>query len=212
MNKDNSQEVANPTEFYRSEFDTPPVDPIKLFKKWLTEAEASGVKEPDILALSTVDQTGRTSTRCVQIFQITAIGAVFLTKDYSQKGRDIATNKWASGALFWRETRQQLTLAGPVEQLSSADSDALWEACPASAHPMTVASKQGALLEDEQVLRSEAQRLAQVGEPLARPIAWGGYHLVPDMVEFWQESSDRLHRRLRYDRIDGVWTSRRLQP
>ena len=67
---------------------------------------------------------------------------------------------------------------------------------------MSVASEQSARLDDEGALRAEAERLAESGEELARPELWCGYHLVPSIVEFWQESPDRLHRRLRYDRTE----------
>jgi pyridoxamine 5'-phosphate oxidase len=113
---------------------------------------------------------------------------------------------------YWRETRQQISLSGHIEQLSDAESDALWASRPPVTYPMSVASEQSARLDDEGALRAEAERLAESGEELARPELWCGYHLVPSIVEFWQESPDRLHRRLRYDRTDAGWTAERLQP
>ena len=36
---------------------------------------------------------------------------------------------------------------------------------------------------------------------------------MPDVVEFWQGRSDRLHDRLRYRRADGgAWVVERLAP
>lgn len=207
-----SQEFATSLESCLPEFDSPPADPIELFRKWFEKAKAQGVREPDALALGTADRAGRASTRFVQMVSITGAGLVFITNDGSQKGRDIAATKWASGVLYWRETKQQIILAGPVDRLSSNESDALWDARPADAHLVSVASQQSSPLENEQALRAEVQRLAEAGEPLLRPADWSGYHLVADMVEFWQESSDRLHRRLRYDRAGSGWTTQRLQP
>jgi dihydrophenazinedicarboxylate synthase len=207
-----AQTSARSIELCPPEFDSPPANPIKLFREWFEKAKTQGAREPDALALGTADRTGRASTRFVQMVSITDVGLVFITNDGSQKGRDIAATKWASGALYWRETKQQIILAGPVERLSSNESDALWDARPADTRLMSVASQQSSPLENEQALRAEVQRLAEVGEPLLRPADWSGYHLVADMVEFWQESSDRLHRRLRYDRAGSGWTTRRLQP
>ena len=36
--------------------------------------------------------------------------------------------------------------------------------------------------------------------------------LEPDVVEFWQGSRDRMHRRLQYVHTDGAWTTALLQP
>lgn len=211
MRANKPQKATAPAELCPPEFYSPPDDPIELLRNWLQKAKTQGVREPDALALGTADRTRRTSVRFVQMVSITSAGLVFITNDGSQKGHDIAATKWASGALYWRETRQQITLAGPVERLSSNDSDALWVARPADAQLMAAASQQSAPLDSEQALYDKIRRLAEISELLQRPKDWSGYHLTADMVEFWQESPDRLHRRLRYDRADG-WTARRLQP
>ncbi len=40
-------------------------------------------------------------------------------------------------------------------------------------------------------------------------MAW---RLEPDVVEFWQGSRDRMHRRLQYVRAGDGWDVARLQP
>jgi pyridoxamine 5'-phosphate oxidase len=48
---------------------------------------------------------------------------------------------------------------------------------------------------------------------MPRPPHWGGYRVRPDMIEFWQGRSDRLHDRLSYRRRnDGTWLTERLAP
>jgi pyridoxamine 5'-phosphate oxidase len=45
------------------------------------------------------------------------------------------------------------------------------------------------------------------------PPMWGGYLLVPHIVELWESRQDRLHDRIEYRRgADGSWHPRRLQP
>lgn len=194
------------------EFDAPPSDPVALFRDWFAGAADQGVQEPGALALATADERGRTSNRIVQVIEVRPEGPVFTSHTGSQKGRDLAATGWASGVLYWRETKQQLILTGPVDRLPDEEADALWAARSKDTHPMSVASTQSELLEDEEELRARARQLAETGEPLARPVNWAGYVLRPTAVEFWHGRADRLHRRLRYDRTDGGWTSRRLQP
>lgn len=194
------------------EFDEPPADPIGLLREWFDGAAERGVSEPGVVALATADAGGRASNRMVQTIEITERGLVFTSHTGSQKGRDLAATGWASGVLYWRETSRQVVLTGPVERLSAAESDALWAARPPGTHPMSAVSRQSEPLDDEEALRAEARRLADSGQALPRPEAWAGYQLLPSSVEFWQGSPDRLHRRLRYARVDGGWTSGRLQP
>jgi pyridoxamine 5'-phosphate oxidase len=195
-----------------SEFDQPPPDPIGLFKSWFAAAKEGGVSEPGVVALATATPSGVVSNRIVQTIKLTDGGWVFTSHAGSQKGQDIDATHWASGVFYWRETSQQLIIAGPVHRLPDADSDALWFARHPSTHPMSVAAHQSDVLSDEEALRAEARRLADSGETLARPDAWLGYEMTLSIVEFWQGSPDRLHRRLRYDLTDTGWIHTRLQP
>jgi pyridoxamine 5'-phosphate oxidase len=45
-----------------------------------------------------------------------------------------------------------------------------------------------------------------------RPPWWGGWRVVPRAYEFWQQGTNRLHDRLRYDLVDEGWRLQRLQP
>ncbi|MCE7001511.1 phenazine biosynthesis FMN-dependent oxidase PhzG [Kibdelosporangium philippinense] len=194
-----------------TEFDHPPADPMELFAAWFAAAKEA-VREPGVVALATANADGVVSNRIVQTIKLTDTGWVFTSHAGSQKGQDIAATGWASGVFYWRETSQQLIIAGQVARLSDEDCDELWFARDPSTHPMSVAASQSALLEDEEALRARAQQLADSAQTLARPVEWLGYELVPSIVEFWKGSKDRLHRRLRYDRNGHGWTSRRLQP
>ena len=194
------------------EFERPPDDPMELFARWLAASRELGVREPGALSLATADSEGRSSVRIVMLLDVTADGLVFSSHAGSRKGREIAQTGWGSAALFWRETRQQITMSGPLRRLPDARSDELWASRPVSTHPMSVASEQSAPLEDEQALRDDAERLARSPHPHPRPEQWCGYELAPSSIEFWHESPDRLHRRLLYDRSPAGWTTRRLQP
>jgi pyridoxamine 5'-phosphate oxidase len=190
----------------------PPIEPIALAQHWFKTAVEDGASEPGVLSLATVSAAGRPSNRIVQTIRFTDRGLVFASYTTSPKGRDIAATGWASGVLYWRETRRQVILTGQVEQLSDAESDELWHARAPGLHPMSVASAQSEPLADAAALLARVRELGAAGEPLPRPTTWVGYHLVPSTVEFWEDRPERLYWRMRYDHDGQAWTHTRLQP
>ena len=194
------------------EYDEPPSEPLQLVRSWLSEAREIGVREPSALALATADSRGRASNRVVAITDVTDLGLVFSSHSCSQKGRELAATGWASGLLYWRETGQQIILSGPVVLLPDAESDALWSARAIPLHAMSTVTRQSEPLEDVEALRARARSLELTGAPQPRPEFFVGYRLQPVVVEFWSASSDRLHRRLRYDHDSLEWRTSRLQP
>ncbi|EOF7615122.1 TPA: phenazine biosynthesis protein, partial [Pseudomonas aeruginosa] len=47
---------------------------------------------------------------------------------------------------------------------------------------------------------------------LPRPPGYCLFELCLESVEFWGNGTERLHERLRYDRDEGGWKHRYLQP
>ena len=50
------------------------------------------------------------------------------------------------------------------------------------------------------------------GADVPRPRRWGGFRVLPAGVEFWQESPDGPHDRIRYRGGTGGWIIERLSP
>jgi len=194
------------------EFEHPPDDPIALLRAWIDGARERGVREPLAMALATCDGGGRPSSRIVLLKAIDAGGLVFASHYRSRKGRDLEAVPYASATLYWRETVQQVNLAGRVEGLTKHESDALFAERPRAAQATTAVSDQSTALSDERRLRADAEALLRDDGTIARPEHWGGYRLVIERVEFWSGSVDRLHRRLLYSRERERWAAVRLQP
>jgi pyridoxamine 5'-phosphate oxidase len=198
------------------EFDTPPEGPWELLRSWLDGAVRHGVRDPYAAVVATADAHGRPSTRTLHLAELDGRGLLFGGSRDSRKGRELAARPWASATFFWRETFQQLTVDGSVERLTPAESDRLFAQGPREALAASALSEQSEPLRDEAALRERTRELADADDgPVARPERWSGYRLLPETVEFWHGSPDRLHRRLRYDRVPAphrAWTHQRLQP
>ena len=193
------------------EFDSPPADPLALLRAWFDAARQREVREPWAATLATADEDGNPSTRTVAIKGVDDRGLIFGSFTGSRKGRELARRPQASLTFYWRETLQQVNLAGSVETLTGGESDALFHDRPPVAQATTAASRQSQPLESEPELRAAAAALLAGGH-VPRPDDWTGYRVVAERVEFWYGSTDRLHRRLQYTLVGSTWTATRLQP
>lgn len=190
-------------------------DPIAQFDRWFRQAQASGNRQPEAMALATASLDGRPSVRMVLLKEYDRRGFVFYTNVGSQKGQELAANPRAALALYWVESHRQVRISGRVAPIGRRETERYFRTRPRDAQISAVASRQSRVISGREELElafaevEEKHRGAEV--PL--PEDWSGMRLVPDAFEFWQGRPTRLHDRLRYTRDDrGGWTIRRLQP
>ena len=67
-------------------------DPLAQFSRWLADATAAGLPEPNAMVLSTVSAAGRPRARTVLLKEHGPEGFVFYTNRTSAKGQDLAGN------------------------------------------------------------------------------------------------------------------------
>jgi pyridoxamine 5'-phosphate oxidase len=201
---------------------TPPLDeaaldadPIRQFQTWLAEAGAAGLTLPESMTLATATPHGRPSARLVLLRGCDARGFAFFTNYDSRKARELDANPHAALVLHWPSLERQVRIEGRVERVSAEDSDAYWRGRPRGSQLSALVSPQSEILADREVLL-ELVRVAErryAGQPVPRPANWGGYRVVPEVIEFWQGGLNRLHDRFRYRRRDGGgWQVERLAP
>lgn len=192
-----------------------PADPFVLFQRWMKRAAATeGLLEPTAMSLATVDGRGRPSVRLVLLKGLDAKGFQFFTNYTSRKAREIEGQRHAALALWWPPLERQVRIEGTIERVSEADSDAYFAMRPRAARIGAWASPQSRVIADRATLE---RRLAQAterfeGRDVPRPAHWGGYRVVPRVIEFWQGRYSRLHDRLRYTRRGRLWVRERLAP
>jgi pyridoxamine 5'-phosphate oxidase len=189
-------------------------DPIRQLGGWLADAAAAGVPLPNAFALATADDEGMPSVRFVLLNGLDADGLRYFTHRGSRKGRDVAINPWAAGAFWWPALDRQVRVSGSVRLLSVVDSLAYWRTRPRGSQLSATISAQGQEVGSRHELEARVAELAARGpDELPLPPMWGGYLIVPRIVEFWESRADRLHDRVEFRRSgDGTWHARRLQP
>jgi pyridoxamine 5'-phosphate oxidase len=190
---------------------------VEQFDRWFADAVAAELPEPNAVVLATADADGAPDARIVLLKGYDATGFVFVSSYASTKGAQLAVNPRAALVAPWHALHRQVRVAGRVERIGDAASDALWDPRPRGAQLAAVASVQSTVVASRAELEERVRLLdEETGDAaLPRPAIWGGYRVVPDRVEFWQGGPDRLHDRLRFRRDDdegGGWIVERLAP
>lgn len=197
-----------------SESDTA-ADPFAQFKAWFSEALNSQLLEPNAMTLATADRQGRPSARIVLLKGLDEKGFVFYTNYESRKGREMAENPQAALLFNWLELERQIRIEGAIEKVSAAESEAYFQSRPVGSQIGAWASPQSRVIDSREALEQRvaaAQAQYQGLSVLPLPPFWGGYRLVPDVVEFWQGRESRLHDRIRYTWTENTWHKARLAP
>jgi len=206
--------MANP--FPRTPLDetAAPAEPHVLFERWYDDAVVAGLALPNAMTLATVGADGRPAARMVLLKGVEDGSFVFYTNYESRKGRELTARPYAALVFHWAPLERQVRIEGHVGRVSEESSTAYFATRPLGSRYSAMASPQSSVIPDRAWLEEEAAAVARrYGESITRPPHWGGYRVRPDMIEFWQGRSDRLHDRLSYRRRDdGAWLMERLAP
>jgi pyridoxamine 5'-phosphate oxidase len=189
-------------------------DPFAQFGHWMDEAIAAALPEPTAMCLSTTSSDGRPSSRMVLLKGFDKDGFVFYTNYNSRKGRELAENPHAALTFFWPELERQIRITGRTSKVSEEESDEYFDSRPYTSRLGAWASEQSEPIESKTVLVTKAAKLAikYAAGSVPRPSHWGGYRVAPNEIEFWQGRPSRLHDRICYELIDGIWRISRLSP
>lgn len=189
-------------------------DPIVEVQRWLQHAIEAGVPTANAMTLATVDERGRPAARIVLLKEIDARGCTFFTSYRSRKAADLAAHPYAALVLYWESLHRQIRIEGAIERVTPEESDAYFAARPRGSQLGAIASPQSQPIPSRAALDElVAAAAGELGDAApARPAHWGGYRVVPDMIELWQGQPSRLHDRVRYRRADGGWVCDRLAP
>ncbi|MCK3658052.1 pyridoxamine 5'-phosphate oxidase [Pasteurellaceae bacterium Pebbles2] len=188
-------------------------NPIQQFEIWLNEAIKAEVCEPTAMNIATINAQGKPNSRVVLLKEVNSQGFVFFTNYHSQKGQALAHQPFAALNFFWAELERQVRIEGRVEKLSAQQSDDYFASRPYTSRIGAWASEQSAVISSKNVLLAKAAMIA-AQHPLhvPRPAHWGGYLVIPEMIEFWQGRPSRLHDRIRYRFENDQWLKERLAP
>ncbi len=189
-------------------------EPVEQFRVWFAAAREAGQPEPEAMALATAGPDGGPSVRFVLMRGVDERGFVFYTNGRSRKGREMSATARAALAFRWSVVDRQVRVRGQVVPVGDAESDAYFGSRARGSQIGAWASDQSQPVSDRGELeRRVAEAEARFGDgPVPRPPWWGGWRVVPEEVEFWQQGTFRLHDRFVYRRAGDGWLLQRLFP
>jgi pyridoxamine 5'-phosphate oxidase len=189
-----------------------PPDPLELFRTWFQESLEGIGGDVNAMVLATADAEGRPASRVVLLKELDH-GFVWFTNYGSAKASDLEKNPHAALTFWWEFFSRQVRVQGRVEKVSATESDAYFQSRPAGSRAGAIASVQSSIISGREELDRRYQELISKPESeLQRPENWGGYRLIPEIIEFWQGRESRMHDRIRYRLEENVWVKERLSP
>ena len=191
----------------------PIAEPYDLFQRWMAEAKAREINDPNAMTLATCTPDGRPSARIVLLKSVDQRGFVFYTNEQSRKGGELAANPRAALLFHWKTLQRQIRIEGEAERVSEAEADAYFASRPRLSRVGAWASIQSRpLVNRTELERRIADFEARYPGEVPRPPHWPGFRIVPAAFEFWQEMPFRLHDRSVYRRDGDGWETGRLYP
>jgi pyridoxamine 5'-phosphate oxidase len=194
-----------------------PADPFVLFDTWLADAfdakETGVLPEPTAMVIVTcVDD--QPSARTVLLKSVSNEGFTFFTNYNSRKGNELSRNRRVALVFGWYPLHRQVRAEGTAELVPRTESEAYFATRPRDSQLGAWASEQSSTVAslDELALAYAAAERRFLGGPVPCPEDWGGYRVIPTMIEFWQGQPSRMHDRLLYRRDGLGWTRSRLAP
>lgn len=190
-------------------------NPFDFFDDCFQKAKVQNLPQHDAMVLITATPEAKPSGRMVLLKGVTkGRDFRFFTNYESRKAGELFANSQAQLLFYWPALGRQIRVEGKVEKLSDADSDAYWQTRGRGSQVGGMTSLQSRPLDAYEKLSGIVEKKTREwdGKEIPRPESWGGFALIVDYFEFWEDRADRLHERITYQRSGEGWVTGRLWP
>jgi len=190
-------------------------DPLELFKIWMAKAEKKEIGDPTALSLATTNNAGQPNVRMVLLKGLSSKGFVFYTNLNSSKSNELKENPKAAMCFHWKSFNRQIRILGSVTQVDAREADLYFNTRPYESKISAWASDQSKPMKQRSELLKKIEDLNEKYKDeknVPRPPHWSGWCLKPSSIEFWLHKDNRIHERLRYNKMTNDWKKEILHP
>ena len=190
-------------------------DPLELFKIWMAKAEKKEIRDPTALSLATTNNAGQPNVRMVLLKGLSSKGFVFYTNLNSSKSNELKENSKAAMCFHWKSFNRQIRILGSVTKVDVREADLYFNSRSYESKISAWASDQSKPMKQRSELLKKIEDLNEKYKDeknVPRPPHWSGWCLRPSSVEFWLHKDNRIHERLRYNKIANDWKKEILYP
>ena len=190
-------------------------DPLELFKIWMAKAEKKEIRDPTALSLATTNNAGQPNVRMVLLKRLSSKGFVFYTNLNSSKSNELKENSKAAMCFHWKSFNRQIRILGSVTQVDVREADLYFNSRSYESKISAWASDQSKPMKQRSELLKKIEDLNDKYKDeknVPRPPHWSGWCLKPSSIEFWSHKDNRIHERLRYNKIANDWKKEILYP
>ena len=190
-------------------------DPLELFKIWMAEAEKKEIRDPTASSLATTNNAGQPDARMVLLKGLSSEGFVFYTNLNSSKSHDLKENPKAAMCFHWKSFNREIRILGSITQVDDKEADLYFNSRPYESRISAWASDQSKPMKKRSELLKKIEDIKKKyrdEKNVPRPAHWSGWCLIPTSIEFWLHKDNRIHERLRYNKIDNNWKKEILYP
>jgi pyridoxamine 5'-phosphate oxidase len=196
-----------------------PVDPVSLVVADRERARSASDPMADLCVLATAGSAdGTPGVRPIVLRDVGPQGVGLLISQTSPKWESLASGR-CEVLLLWLTIRRQYRVRGAIAPMPEALIERYWNQKVLESRLLdlyyarygaqsTVVASRERFLEGIEALR---QRYP-AAEAVPRPELLRGVYLVPDRIEAWRGSPDRLHDRRRFVRESSGWREETLVP
>ena len=141
-------------------------EPIAMFRRWLHDATAAGLHEPNAMVVGSAAADGVPSLRMVLLKGLDRRGFVFFTNYSSRKGRELDANPACALLFPWQDLERQVRVEGPASRLTERENAAYFATRPRASQLGAWASPQSIVVSGraalENALANVQRRFADV--------------------------------------------------
>lgn len=188
--------------------------PLELLEIWIKDALENEVTEPNAMNLATVDSKGNPRNRMVLIKYLEGDEIGFFTNLNSDKSIEIQGHARISCTIWWPELERQVRVEGIANKMKKDLVEDYFSSRPRKSRIAAWASEQSKTLVSSEELEKKFDYFDSKygGDDVPLPPFWGGYIIRAERVEYWEGRPSRLHERVVLEKVDDMWSARRLYP